>query len=99
MDNMAFSLPFCLGEAGFDGIVAGRPWVSLLRSGGCGGLGGLVSWQVEANRGSLFRLLLLGCRSFISRLDHCGSGDGGIGDGEYRCSFGLVVGVFISFAS
>ena len=24
MDNMAFSLPFCLGEAGFGGIVAGR---------------------------------------------------------------------------
>ena len=30
MDNMAFSLTFCLGEAWFDGIVAGRPWVSLL---------------------------------------------------------------------
>ena len=25
VDNMAFSLPFCLGEAGFDGIVAGSP--------------------------------------------------------------------------
>ena len=67
MDNMAFSLPFCLGETMFDGIVAGRPWVSLLGPGGCGGLGGLVSWQAEAYRGSLFRLLLLECRSFISR--------------------------------
>ena len=30
MDNMTFSLPSCLGEAGFDGIVAGHLWVSLL---------------------------------------------------------------------
>ena len=34
-----------------------------------------------------------------SSLDHCGSGDGGIGDGGYRCSFGLLVGVFMPFAS
>ena len=30
MDNMTFSLPSCLGEAGFDEIIAGHPWVSLL---------------------------------------------------------------------
>ena len=31
--------------------------------------------------------------------DHCGSEDGGIGDGGYGFSFGLMVGVFMSFAS
>ena len=33
MDNMAFSLLFCLREAGFDGTIAGCPWVSMLGPG------------------------------------------------------------------
>ena len=41
---MAFSLPLRLGEAGSEGIVNGRSWVSFLDP-SCGGLGGLGSWQ------------------------------------------------------
>ena len=29
MDNMAFSLPFCLGRQGLTGLLQAGPWVSL----------------------------------------------------------------------
>ena len=38
VDDMAFSLPLRLGEAGIEGIVAGRSWVSFL---------GLGMWWFE----------------------------------------------------
>ena len=78
MDNIPFSLPFCLEVALFDRIVADHPWVSLL------GLGlWWFGWSGIMARGSLSS----SCSCWgadHSSLDHCGSGDGGIGDGGYR---------------
>ena len=48
MDNMAFSLPLCPGDAGIEGIVAGRLWVSLLCPWLC-----WFGWSGVMARGSL----------------------------------------------
>ena len=96
---MAFSLPLCPEEAEIEGVVDGRPWVSLL-----GPRLWWFGWSGIMARGKAIGALSSSCPCWSadhSSLAHYGSGDGAlvmVGRSLW-VSFGLAVGDFMSFAS